>query len=750
MRWATSTPRLARVLSLSFVGLAAWACAAGAEPSGEPLDAIEAVDGRPDVADDGLPPPLDSPVDLVPWARLAASGLHAPAGVPWPREARDAVATVRDGHDDTGWWVPQGQPSWLELDLQVAFGAALALDALTVRLQGEPPTDGEVDLLAACGAEVLATRAWPDPTVPLDLGGASAGCLRLRWTAPGDLRVVEASLTSRDGRVALPPRGVGSLAQPGTSFANHGVVEGFYGVPWSWRERRHLLVALARWGLTSYVYAPKNDPLHRDQWRTPYPAEALAGFADLAALASELGLSFLFGVSPLIDFDFSSEADYQALLTKLASLQDAGAIGACLLADDIELEAAVDVGADLGAAHAALANRLLADLRARRADARLWFVPTAYSDARRDGWEGGPAYLEALRALHADVPVLWTGTDTFSPELAAADLAAVHAALGREPLIWDNFWANDGGDGFFGRLLLGPLGGRAPDLPNAIAGLVQNPSIQGASTRLALGTYAAWLADPAGYDPVAARRAAVEDEQAFAFGAGRSAAVDREILSRLLAVFDASTLDTPRYAALAEAVSALHGALAADGLPTAEARALLTLLAGLVALGSDLHHSGLDADLVDDVAVPVEKARSEGELGLAAMALLGERLAGRDGADALALAKEAAFASKTNRFQQEPRLEEALLKPVGAVPAVDRGFAAPGLGDAPPACRAGASLAWRPFEAGAELAIAGLPGATLADGTIRWRPPHAGAFRAVVVGATALGWASRTDVVVCR
>lgn len=287
-------------------------------------------------------------------------------------------------------------------------------------------------------------------------------------------------------------------------------------------------------------------------------------------------------------------------------------------------------------------------------------------------------------------------------------------------------------------------------MPGAITGLVQNPSIQGASTRLAQGTYAAWLADPAGYDPVAARLQAAADELAFAFGAKRSDALDREVLARLLAIFDSSTLDTPRYAALADGVSVLRATLATDGLPTAEARALLTLLAGMVTLGSELHHSGLDTDLVDDVAVPASKVVAEGELGLAALALLGERLAGRDGADALALAKEAALRSKTNRFQQEPRLEEALLKPVAAVPSVDRGFAAPTAGEEPPPCRVREALSWQPFAGGDSLVVAGLPGATVDGDVLTWTPPHAGVYLCVVAAVGATGWASRVEVLGCQ
>jgi len=683
--------------------------------------------------------PVGAPIDLLALARVSASGVYAPSGVPWPREGRDAVATIRDAHVDTGWWVPVGEPSWLEIDLVPRFGGPVPLLTFTVALDGAAPSGVVVELAPSCGASVTETFAWNDLAMSLALEGVAAGCVRLAWTAGAEVRLTEAGLT---GQPECFPEC--AVSGPGgvPLHATSGVVEGFYGEPWSWRERRLLLGALRDQALGTYVYAPKLDPLHRAEWRTSYPEADLREFAALAAEARRLGVAFLFGISPLIDFDAATDADYQALLAKVRPLVEGGAAGVCLLADDIELETSVDVGAELGSQHAALANRLLADLRALRPDAALWFVPTVYSDARRDGWAGGVAYLEALRALDDSIPVLWTGTDTFAATLGEADLAAATASLGRKPLIWDNFWANDGGDGFFGRLLLGPYSGRSADLPGGVTGIVQNPLIQGAAARLVLSTFASWRADPAAYDPDRARDEAAAREAWLGCGSGPSWLRDKGTVALAMNVFDASTLDTPRYAALADAVAALTGALGDEGVPLAPARELLALLVRLVGLPSELHHSGLDADLVDDLAAPVDKGVREAELG--------ERLAGGAGADALALAKAAALASKTCRFQQQPRLEEALLNPVAKVAAAERGFFAPAAGDSFPACRSGASLEWRPFPGADVAAVGGLPGAVVVGDLVRWTPPHAGRYRVAAAGVGPSGWASVVSPVVCE
>jgi hypothetical protein len=42
-----------------------------------------------------------------------------------------------------------------------------------------------------------------------------------------------------------------------------GVVEGFYGRPWTTEQRRHLFKKLRKLGMNTYLYAPKDDLKHR-------------------------------------------------------------------------------------------------------------------------------------------------------------------------------------------------------------------------------------------------------------------------------------------------------------------------------------------------------------------------------------------------------------------------------------------------------------------------------------------------------
>src|SRR6266487_3570323 len=115
-----------------------------------------------------------------------------------------------------------------------------------------------------------------------------------------------------------------------------GVVEGFYGCPWSKAQRRQLFSWMQSWGLNTYLYAPKDDLKHRAFWRELYDEPQARELAALIRDCQRHDLNFIYALAPGLDVDYASEKDAAALQQKAAQLLDLGCRQFALLFDDIE------------------------------------------------------------------------------------------------------------------------------------------------------------------------------------------------------------------------------------------------------------------------------------------------------------------------------------------------------------------------------------------------------------------------------
>jgi hyaluronoglucosaminidase len=296
-----------------------------------------------------------------------------------------------------------------------------------------------------------------------------------------------------------------------------GVIEGFYGPPWSFTDRCAVIEFLAERGMNAFVYAPKSDPKHRDRWRDAYVPSELADFRALVEHATQNDTRFGFAISPGLDIEYGSTRDHDALVEKLAPLVDLGVAWVVLALDDIPNRP------DLAIEQAELTAWLLDALHRRCADLHLTLVPTEYVGTRPT------QYLETLAgALPLDVDVMWTGPTVCSPVVRAADARAWAAALaGRRPLLWDNYPVNDGT--MVQSLHLGPYRGREPELTDELDGVLCNPMLQAHASQVPLATAADFLSLPEEYDPDASWSravAAVGGSNAPALGAIAAACAD--------------------------------------------------------------------------------------------------------------------------------------------------------------------------------------------------------------------------------
>ncbi|MFM7752060.1 MAG: beta-N-acetylglucosaminidase domain-containing protein, partial [Opitutaceae bacterium] len=288
-----------------------------------------------------------------------------------------------------------------------------------------------------------------------------------------------------------------------------GIVEGFYGRPWTPAQRRALISRLRDLGLNTYLYAPKDDLRHRARWREPYAETEAAELRALIAACAEAEVTFVYALAPGLNAGFASADGYAALERKAAQLMALGARHFAVLFDDIiPSPASGQLGATEhdAAPQIAFAHRLAALQRGQEPAARLLFCPTPYC-GRMAGDIAANRYLRHLGAhLDPTIDVMWTGPEIVSETITPADLSALTATLRRQPVIWDNLFANDYD---LRRLYLGPYAGRPAALRAATNGVLLNPNCEFEANRLALDTFAAWIVRE-NYDPACAHDAARE------------------------------------------------------------------------------------------------------------------------------------------------------------------------------------------------------------------------------------------------
>jgi len=282
------------------------------------------------------------------------------------------------------------------------------------------------------------------------------------------------------------------------SFAVRGIVEGFYGTPWSHQDRLDLLRFEGEHGMNSYFYAPKDDPYHRKQWRDPYPPDRLAQLGELVSTSRANLVDFCFAVSPGLSMTYSSDEDFDKLTAKLESVGKLGTSCYALFLDDVpeEIQNEADKARfkTLAEAHAYVINKLYHHLVALSAQNHLVVTPTTYTNGF-----GSRDYVRELgAAVDPHVDLVWTGTEVVSPVITIQQTEDWSKSLQRPPLVWDNYPVDDYARW---RPFLAPLVGRAADLGAVVRGLVSNPMNEAHASMIPLATIADYLWNSRGYDP---------------------------------------------------------------------------------------------------------------------------------------------------------------------------------------------------------------------------------------------------------
>ena len=218
-----------------------------------------------------------------------------------------------------------------------------------------------------------------------------------------------------------------------------GIIEGFFGLPWSWEERREAVSFLAPHGFSFYFYAPKADPHLRKRWQEPHPNRELVELAAFRAHCRDRGVRFGIGLTPFELHLHEGDGWKAPLAARLDTIAELLPDDLAILFDDMRGDVP-----DLAERQAAIVHFAAAHGAAKR----LLFCPSYYSDDPILDVAFGQRperYLEDLgRLIDPAIDIFWTGEEVCSAEFTPGHLARVAEALRRRPFLWDNYPVNDG------------------------------------------------------------------------------------------------------------------------------------------------------------------------------------------------------------------------------------------------------------------------------------------------------------------
>lgn len=259
-----------------------------------------------------------------------------------------------------------------------------------------------------------------------------------------------------------------------------GFIEGYYGIPWSNKDRMSLMKFGGDFKMTSYIFAPKDDPYHKEKWREEYPAKELAEITEMVKVGNEAKCRFVWTAHPFMGgFNANNaDAEIQALLKKFEQLYKAGVRQFGVLGDDV------------GQLNKDIVVKMMQEVsKWAKAKGDVYdtvFCPAGYNHS----WQGDYSELNKYdKEFPEDIKIFWTGEAVCQPvEQKTLNHFRKHNLNGqatrRSPLFWLNWPVNDINGA---RLMMGKGSLLHTDINvNDLTGVVTNPMQEAEASKVAI------------------------------------------------------------------------------------------------------------------------------------------------------------------------------------------------------------------------------------------------------------------------
>ena len=239
---------------------------------------------------------------------------------------------------------------------------------------------------------------------------------------------------------------------------HRGVIEGYYGVPYSAAVTKDLFRFMARYKLNTYMYGAKSDPYHSRYWSEPYPTSITAeqervGYLtqdmmkEIAETARQCKVDFIWAIHPGKAFAEGKDKDIiPHIMKKFESMYSLGIRQFGVFVDDVGVSSDPKILKQC-ADNLTLLQQTM-DKRWNKPGTApadtvkpLHYVPQLYAYSWVDE-DQAKAFFQSLTPVPEKVNIYITGANVWSVP-NNYDLAKVKSWLGRSTSWWWNYLCND-------------------------------------------------------------------------------------------------------------------------------------------------------------------------------------------------------------------------------------------------------------------------------------------------------------------
>lgn len=298
---------------------------------------------------------------------------------------------------------------------------------------------------------------------------------------------------------------------------NRGLVEGYYGYPYSVEVKKDLMHHMMRYKMNTYMYGAKSDPYHSQMWKDAYPTTISAEqekngwltqdmVKDISEVSAETKVNFIWAIHPGNDF-VGSATVINDIMSKFQKMHALGVRHFGVFVDDVGIpstDADMKKNADrLSELQTAIENKWnFKGAEATDTVRPLHFVPQIYCNSFASSVDQRQRFMAALSQVQPYITVYSTGQGVWSVP-NNDHTTTIMNEFGRPMGWWWNYPCNDNADSriypmdMYSNFVDMPAIGNNSRLPSSLnqcQGIVANPMQQGEVAKTSLFSIAdyAW------------------------------------------------------------------------------------------------------------------------------------------------------------------------------------------------------------------------------------------------------------------